>query len=541
MSSVNKSRQVKEIIKCGKDPVYFFNKYTKIQHPVRGLIPFDTYPFQDDAIETFIENRFSVIVKSRQLGLSTLTAAYATWLAIFQKDKNILIIATKLSVAQNFIKKVKIIIRNLPKWLVLPQIVTNNKQLLEFSHGSSIKAIPTSDDAGRSEALSLLIIDEAAFVRNFDELWMGLYPTISTGGRVIILSTPNGVGGQYHEIYTNAEAGLNEFKAIRLAWDVHPERDQEWFDKETRNFSKRKVAQEYLCDFASSGETFLTDDDLKFLQLSIRPPVDRAGQSMSVWIWKYPLSDHKYVLSADIARGDSKDYSAFHIIDVDEGEVVAEYKGKIPPDDFGVLINEFGLRYNKALVCPENNSYGYATIVKLRDLDYPALYYKRKTGAFMGGYIPPGDTHTAGFTTSGKTRNMILTKLEEVIRNKQIKIYSSRLYQELKTFIWKGNKAQAMRGNYNDDLVMSLAIGLWLYDSSSDHSRNSSALNKAMIEGMSVKKNTFDIPRDIPSAISEGRSYNPIRTDGDTGNKGRWESKWGERNIIPPEFYWVYK
>ena len=143
--------------------------------------------------------------------MSTLVAAYAVWMALFQKDKNILIIATKLSVAQNFITKVKTMIRSLPKWLVLPQIVTNNKQLIEFSHGSSIKAIPTSDDAGRSEALSLLIVDEAAFVRDFDQLWMGLYPTVSTGGRVILLSTPNGVGGQYYKLYTDAEQGSNEF------------------------------------------------------------------------------------------------------------------------------------------------------------------------------------------------------------------------------------------------------------------------------------------------------------------------------------------
>lgn len=541
MASINKSRQVKEIIKCGRDPVYFFNKYTKIQHPVRGLIPFDTYDFQDDCVSTFIDNRFTVIVKSRQLGLSTLTAAYATWLAIFQKDKNILVIATKLSVAQNFIKKVKTILRNLPPWLILPQLITNNKQLLEFSHGSSVKAIPTSDDAGRSEALSLLIVDEAAFVRNFDELWMGLYPTISTGGRVVILSTPNGVGGQYHELFTNADAGLNEFKAIRLPWDVHPERDQEWFERETRNFSSRKVAQEYLCDFASSGDTFLTDNDIKFLQSQIRSPIDRAGRDMNVWIWKYPLSDHRYILSADIARGDSKDYSAFHIIDVDESEIVAEYKGKIPPDDFAVLINEFGLKYNKAVVCPENNSYGFATIIKLKDLNYPTLYYRRRKAVIIGDYIPPGDTEVAGFTTSGKTRGMILTKLEEVIRNKQVKIYSSRFYEEMKTFIWKGNKAQAMRGNYNDDLVISLAIGLWLYDSASDHSRSSASLNKAMLEGMSVKTNTFDMPRDIPSATSEGLYYSPIRTDSN-GNRGpRREARWGEKNVIPHELEWVYK
>ena len=207
MSANAKNRQVKELIRCGKDPTYFIKKYVKIQHPTRGLIKFDMYPFQDDCVEDFVDHRFNVILKSRQLGISTLTAAYAVWLAYFYKDKNILIIATKLAVAQNFIKKVKTAIRSLPPWMTLTEVVGSNKQGVEFSNGSQIKAVPTSDDAGRSEALSLLIIDEAAFIRNFDDLWMGLYSTLSTGGRAIVLSTPNGVGDKYHELCTKAESG----------------------------------------------------------------------------------------------------------------------------------------------------------------------------------------------------------------------------------------------------------------------------------------------------------------------------------------------
>ena len=368
MTKYNKQLQVKEIIKCGKDPNYFFKNYLKIQHPVRGLIPFETYEFQDECVEDFLEHRFNIVLKSRQLGLSTLVAAYAVWMAIFQKEKNILIIATKLTVAQNFITKVKTMIRSLPKWMILADIVENNKQKIRFSHGSQIQAIPTSEDAGRSEALSLLIVDEAAFVRNFDTIWTGIYPTISTGGRVIILSTPNGVGGQYHKLYVDAEAGLNEFNAINLPWTVHPERDNEWFEKTTKNMNKRQIAQEYLCDFAISGETFLDNNTLEWMRLQVKPPVERQGFDRNVWIWKYPLSANNYILSADVSRGDSKDYSTFHIIDSDTSEIVAEYKGKIRPDNFAELINEFGLKYNKSLVCPENNSYGYATILKLQDL-----------------------------------------------------------------------------------------------------------------------------------------------------------------------------
>ena len=533
MATHNKSRQIKEIIKCGKDPIYFFNKYVNIQHPVKGRIPFKTFPFQDNCTQEFIDNRFVIVNKSRQLGLSTLTAAYSVWLALFQKDKNILVIATKLAVAQNFTKKTKMMIKGLPGWLVLPEIVSDNKQTIEFSNGSSIKAVPTSDDAGRSESLSLLIIDEGAFIHNFDTLWTGLYPTLTTGGRAIILSTPNGVGGQFHKLFTGAVKGVNDFKAINLPWDVHPEHDDAWFKMTTNNLSKRQTAQEYLCDFASSGDVFLADDDIEWVSTTVTKPIDRDGPQLNVWIWKQPLSSYRYIISADISRGDSKDFSTFHIICINTGEVVAEYQGKIPPDRYGELLFEYGKRYNNALMCPENNSYGYATILKLKELKYPNMYYRNRKSAYIGDYTPDQDVSIAGFTTSGKTRPQILTKLEETIRNKNIKIYSSRFYDETKTFAWKGNKAQALKG-YNDDLIISLAIGVWLYDGSSDGGAKASAINDAMLAAMSVSSNVHD-PSIIDTKMSNTKII-PIKQFGIKGNKTHVTTN---SQQIDPMFAWV--
>ena len=540
--SLSKQKQVQEIIKCGKDPNYFFKNYLKIQHPVRGLISFDTYEFQDECVDQFKDNRFNIVLKSRQLGLSTLVAAYSVWMAIFQKEKNILIIATKLAVAQNFIIKVKTMIRSLPKWLLLPEIVANNKQMIQFNHGSQIKAIPTSEDAGRSEALSLLIVDEAAFVRNFDTIWTGIYPTISTGGRVIILSTPNGAGGQYYKLFTQAEAGLNEFNPIKLPWDVHPERDKEWFAKTTANMSKRQIAQEFLCDFTTSGDTFLDNNVLESMRQNITPPRDRAGEDRNVWIWKYPLSEHDYVVSADVARGDAKDYSTFHIIDCQTGEVVCEYKGKIRPDNFAILLNEYGIKYNKALMCPENNSYGYATILKLIELKYPRIYYKRKSkSAYIGNYVPATTPEQAGFNTNGKTRGTILAKLEEMLRNKQLIIYSSRFFEELKVFTWQSGKAQARRG-FNDDLVMSLAIGSWLYDASSEYSKSSKDLNSAMLASMSVQIKEYD---QTPEAARTGMNTIPIFRSSGRDDRGKIIktdlNKALKRSNIPKDMLWVIK
>jgi hypothetical protein len=528
--NISKQKQIAEIVRCGKDPTYFFNSYVKIQHPTRGTIPFKTYPFQDDCVDSFRDDRFVIVVKGRQLGLSTLVAAYSVWLALFHKDKNILIIATKLSVAQNFIKKSKTIIANLPEWMILSPIVTNNRQLLELSNGSSIKAIPTSDDAGRSEALSLLIVDEAAFVRDFDTLWTGLYPTLSTGGRAILLSTPNGVGGQYYKLFTDAEAGLNEFKPVRLNWDVHPERDQAWFDKETRNLTQREIAQEYLCDFAASGETFLGDQDIEWLRSLVRSPAEKAGFDRNVWIWERAKPDHKYVISADVARGDGKDYSTFHIFDTTSDEVVAEYKGKVSPDRFGDMLIEFGKLYNDALICPENNSFGYSTLVRMKDSGYKKIYSNKNRGAFLGGFVPDLEADSLGFTTSSKTRPLILNKLEETLRNKKIKIYSSRFYEELKTFVWSDNKVQAMKGE-NDDLVMSLAIGCWLFDSDNE-TTDQRAIAAALIGSMAKKSLTFD---GASTQVLEGDHQKKV------ANKRDLVSRTPQYGTFNQDFAWVLK
>jgi len=489
--STSKQHQIKEIIKCGKDPIYFIKKYVCVQHPTRGLIPFDTYPFQDDCLDAFVEHRFNIILKSRQLGISTLAAAYAVWLAYFYKDKNVLIIATKLAVAQNFIKKVKTAIRGLPSWFTLTQMTGSNKQGVEFSNGSQIKAVPTSDDAGRSEALSLLIIDEAAFIRNFDELWMGLYSTLSTGGRAIVLSTPNGVGDKYHELCTGAENRTNKFNLIKLMWDVHPERDDTWFTNETRNMSRKQIAQELMCDFAASGDTFMQTEDLEGLALQVKNPIERWGPDMAVWVWKYALTEHKYIVSADVSRGDGADFSAFHVLDITTAEQVAEYKGKMPPDQFAILLAEAGKRYNNALICPENNTYGYATIMKLAEHGYKNLYFKNERDKMNALYgINELDVSKIGFQTNVSTRGQIMTKLDEVLRNNKVTFRSSRLVDELKTFVWKGSKAQAQKGK-NDDLIMAAAIGCWLFDSDPKINQQTYDLNKAMLAGFAVNSKPF--------------------------------------------------
>ena len=488
----NKQEMMAEIVRSGKSPVYFCNKYAKISHPMRGLIPFEMYKFQEEALDDFKEHRFSIILKARQLGISTTVAAYVCWLMLFHRDKNVLVVATKLGTATNLVKKIKAIHKNLPDWLKIANISIDNRTSFELTNGSQVKASSTSGDAGRSEALSLLVVDEAAHVEGLEELWMGLYPTLSTGGRCIALSTPNGVGNWFHKTYTEAEIGKNDFHTIRLPWDVHPERDNEWFNKETRNMSKREIAQELECNFNASGETVVHGDDLKLLLENTKEPKRKTGFDRNYWIWEEPQPDRQYLMVSDIARGDGTDYSVAHIFDVATMNQVAEYQGKITPDMFAPVLYSMGSEYNDALLVIENNSFGIGVLTRLRELAYKNLYFSVKsTHEYVDEMMAEAIGGVAGFTMSMKTRPLVIAKFEEFVRNKLITINSVRLANEIKTFVWHNGRPQAMR-SYNDDLVIAASIACWVRDTALTVNKRELEYKKALISGISVSKSTFN-------------------------------------------------
>ena len=491
--SLSKKETMKEIVKCGKNPDYFINTYAKITHPQKGLIPFHLYDFQKDLLNSFEDYRFNVILKARQLGISTITAAYVAWMMMFHREKNVLVIATKFSTAANLVKKVKAIIRNLPPWLRISNVDIDNRTSFVLSNGSQIKASSTSGDAGRSEALSLLVIDEAAHVEGLDDLWMGLYPTLSTGGRCIALSTPNGVGNWFHKIYSEADAGTNDFHPTLLPWAVHPDRDLQWFEKETRNMSRREIAQELECNFNMSGETVFAPEDLETLLNMTQEPKYKTGFDRNLWIWKTKEEGKDYFIAADVARGDGKDYSSALVFCTETMEQVAEYKGKCTPDVFSKILYDIGVEYGNALLVVENNSVGFAVLDKLRESKYPNLYYSIKsTHEFVEEYQAENMSNAvAGFSMTSKTRPLIVAKMEEFIRNNLIKLYSSRILSEMKTFIWNNGRAEAMR-SYNDDLIMACAVGCWVRDTALTSNQRDLEYKKAFLGAITKSSNELD-------------------------------------------------
>jgi len=459
-----------EYVKCSKDPIYFMKKYCMIQHPVRGRIPFHLYEFQERTLTEFSEHRYNIILKSRQTGISTLTAGFSLWKMLFNNDFNCLVIATKQEVAKNLVTKVRYMNDNLPSWLKQTTI-EDNKLSLRYSNGSQIKATSSSGDAGRSEALSLLVFDEAAFIDNIEDIWVSAQSTLSTGGNAIILSTPNGVGNFFHKTWTGAEEERNQFNTIRLHWSVHPERDQNWRDEQEVLLGTKGAAQECDCDFVSSGDTVIEPQLLQFYKETYcQEPLEKTGFDGNLWKWQYPDYNKSYMIVADVARGDSTDYSACHVIDIEEASQVAEYKGKLDTKDFGNFLVALATEYNNALLVVENANIGWAVIQQIIDRDYKNLFYMSKDLKYVdvehqlhNKYRAEERGMVAGFSTTSKTRPLIISKLDDYFREKSVTVRSTRLIDELFTFIWNGNRAEAMRG-YNDDLTMSLSIGLWVRD-----------------------------------------------------------------------------
>jgi len=466
MSQDIKSIIAQEYIKCAKDPAYFMKKYCYIQHPTRGRILFNLYPFQEKVLHLFRDNQYLITLKSRQLGISTLAAGYSLWLMIFHKDKNVLALATTQATARNLVTKVQFMYEQLPKWLRL-NAVEKNKLSLRLKNGSKIQAKSSNSDSARSEAVSLLLIDEAAFIDNIEETFTAAQQTLATGGQCMALSTPNGIGNWFHSTYTKAETGENSFIPIKLPWIVHPERNQIWRDMQDRDLGPRMAAQECDCDFLSSGETVFEPEDLIFYEETYqKDPTEKRGVDGNLWVWESPDYQKSYMVTADVSRGDSTDYSTFHVIDIENCTQVAEYRGKLSPKEFGNVLVGIASEYNDALLVVENANIGWSTIEQILEREYKNVYYSSTSNtdtveSYMSKY--ERDKLVPGFTMSMRTRPLVVAKMTEYIREKSVTIQSKRLLQEMRVFVWKNGKAQAQT-NYNDDLVMAFATALYVRD-----------------------------------------------------------------------------
>lgn len=333
-------------------------------------------------------------------------------------------------------------------YITTSNFVNHNSSMIEFSNGSFIESIPTSEEAGRSESLTLLVIDEAAIVRWASTIWAAAFPTLSTGGSAIINSTPYGLGGFYHSTWVDAVSGSSRINPIRLYWQMHPERDQAWYDEMSSVLGTKRTAQEIDGDFLSSGNSVFDLTDIKAIEdsLSEYPPIKTRfnGQYRE---FLEPDNNTDYFIGADCSTGRATDYSSFSCVTRD-GEDAAVFKGKIPLNKYGKLLGDVGMKYNYAKLAPETNDIGMAVTMYLQDEGYPNLYYSTKLLRKKGKSRPETE-EIPGWLTTTKNRSVIIEDLEKDIREDNVLIKDPFFVQEAYTFIYDGIGRPVAMGKHN--------------------------------------------------------------------------------------------
>lgn len=480
---LNKKLTLQEFdqLKEARRNIFYFAQSIFVIHPVRGKVKFDLYPFQKAVLWSFLQYRFNIILKFRQAGVTELIAMFCLWFAMYHPNKNIVMISIKERVAKRLLRKIKYMYKNLPDHLKVPVINGRGDEIgtaseLEFINESIITSVATTEEAGRSEAVSLLVIDEAAIVRWADQIWAAAFPTLSTGGGAILNSTPYGMGNFFHKAWVNAVKGRNNFNPIRLRWTMHPERDMAWYVEQSAVLGARRTGQEIDGNFLTSGNTVFDiasiramDDRIRNITWAIPPREFKQG-----WAYTYKLPEPgiRYSISSDVSTGRSRDYSSYSIMDK-YGNERACFKGKLPPHQLAKLLMDKGKEYNYALLAPESNDIGLAVTSEIQNQGYPNLYYTEKILKSKGETRPTTEI-IPGWYTGKKNRPLMISNLEEDIRDELVDIIDPFFVDEAYTFIYddatnkpvalgKGRKKNSgddilSDEGYTDDSIMAKAI-----------------------------------------------------------------------------------
>jgi hypothetical protein len=474
----NSAKQQKEIITCANSFFYFCHKYVRILHPERGLVPFILYKYQRRVIHDYENNRFTIISKFRQGGLTTVTLIWSLWQCLFKLDKQVMTLSKTDHDATDIGLIIERAVDYFPEWLKPNKNNGKwNDHHKQFSDtGGSLRF--HSPESARGKAMTLLIVDEAAFVSDMERHWKAIWPTISAGGRCIVISTVNGLGNWYEQTYHTAKDGKSFFHVIDLDYWEHPEYNNEkWVKLQKVQLGEKGWLQEVMRSFLGSGETYIPAHIIGELDTQTRnliplrilfPKWSNKNADIKVLddinyeigalsIWKEPVDGHEYIIGGDCAEGvgNDGDNSCFEVIDSATLEQVAEfYSNLIPPHFFAQVLYELGIYYNNALIIVEDMASGAAVLNNLQnELFYENLYYEPKKDK-------------PGIKMSRTNRPLILESLQRRLLNGAIRINSKKLVSELKTFQYnsRSKKAEAQPGKH-DDAIMAICLTLFIRDS----------------------------------------------------------------------------
>lgn len=559
----SKSQKLLEIGKCIKDPVYAIENFLEtFDQTQKSFVRFKLFPKQRELITSYKQERFNIVMKPRQAGVSTTTAAYIAVITAFADPNNpqrVLILANKQETAIEFLKKVKDFTAQLPSWMNVWSggnswfdAEKNSAKHYRLTNGSEVKAVATSLDALRGYAPTLLVMDEAAYIEGGEEVYAAAQPALSTGGRAILISTPNGMDALYYKTYVSAktkEKTNNPFNIVEMRWfqdprynvgmrwqkkndagDVveeieemdYPKFEQleaegwiptsPWFEMMCGqlNNNPRTIAQELLCAFNGSGDNVIDSKYIEYQRKNnVIDPIRTEWLDGNMWIWEDPQLGHEYILSADAASGSADDYASICIYDFTTGNQVAEYHGKIAPDTLGEIAVEYGNRYEAFTVVDTTGGYGISTVLKMIELGYSPkkMYYDTVLGIDSVTNNKNLEKHMRDGKLPGlnfqKNRNTIVTKLEESVRMNSFKVRSIRSVTEMDTFVFKNGRPDHMK-NYHDDCIMAIAMCCYVAQTSFKDFEKSKGQAKAMLDSWIVSSNEVNA---IPEMVYNSPAY----------------------------------
>ena len=439
---------LKEYKKCMEDPIYFARHYVKVIALDKGLVKFDLYPYQEQMFNHFQEHRFNVILACRQSGKSISACAYLLWFVLFNSEKTVAILANKGATAREMLARITLMLENIPFFLQ-PGSKALNKGSLEFSNNSRIVAAATSGSSIRGMSVNLLYLDEFAFVERAAEFYTSTYPVVSSGKdtKIIVTSTANGIGNQFHKVWEGAVQGINQFKPFRVDWWDVPGRDRKWKTETIANTSQLQFDQEFGNTFFGTGDTLINAETLLNLRAK---PYERLLENGLLKIYKETEKDHDYIMTVDVSKGRGQDYSTFNILDISTRpfEQVAVYRNNtISPVLFPNVIYKYAKVYNEAYVVVEANDQGSVVCNGLyHDLEYENMHVESAIKA-----------NALGIEITRKTKRLGCSAIKDILENGKLKIVDEQTILEISTFEARGQSYEATDGNH-DDLMMNLVM-----------------------------------------------------------------------------------
>jgi len=535
----------KEYAKCLVKPIYAIETYLEtFDKTQEGFVPFQLFPRQKEIIYAYEKHRFNLVTKPRQAGVSTTTAAYLAVKVGFadkENPENILIVANKQELAFEFLAKIKDFLNQLPRWVwgneyygnakneAKSIFLVDSKKEIRLPNNSRVKAVATSKDALRGFTPTYLVMDEAAYIDNGAEVFGAALTALGTGGKAMLISTPNGMDSLYYKTYDQAKKKENNFNIIEMKWyeDLRYNKDLRWTKGDAvlaeieftfnsyhekindgwkptsswyehmclgMNNDAKMIAQELDVSFIGSGGNVISEEYIEYQNKhNVREPIMKMGLENETWIWALPVEGHQYISGVDVSRGDGADSSTIVIIDFTTMEQVLEYQGKIQPDLLAQLAEEYGNMYNAYTVVDVTGGMGVSTVLKLLEFNYKNLHYDNQDGKILSARQRELTNHNKENKVPGfhatSVRLPMLSNLEYQIRMNNIKIRSVRMTSEMNTFIYKNGRPDHMEG-YHDDCLMGLAMALWVLEHSFKKLERLEKQNKAMLNGWLAGANT---------------------------------------------------